>query len=614
MLHTKLSAGNRTTALGLSVLALVFGMALAACDSGGGGGGSSSNSGGDPAYKVEVTATPSIWIDGLQSTIALSAKLVDGTGDVEPNANNWQWLAEKGLTVNSQQLTIPAEVSYSDITVTAKITYNSAPYSGTVKITKKTQQEVTNAINTVKDTATSAEATAATFFEALKALPGITGLQEGDDYKTAYFNVRTTIYSYLNNSNRTDTNKISDTNNLIASTNFQVKTAALLEQFNAAADAAAIKALLTQDNFRALGLLNNNYADWRYYNALSDTYKTAVATALFSSKQTGWTTVQTLINAIQNAVQTQVSAAQTALVSAFSNKPKAEITPLLTEGNFTLLGLQSYYSGYNKLSAAGKDFVAEALANKDYTGQNNYYLISSDISNAIQNAQYIDKAPQIKTQIDVLLGANPTTTQINNAIKDLYTALGYNASEAEQLNDAAATLFKQYAAQAKTDENYFGGQENAIKAYADAGSNPGNTIILEAFYQVFSLISRAQNNVPLTPPSSGITALTAGTWKSDSANYGDAKWYSFAVTSGTTYYFWIDDARNGNDKTAYVEPRAQFGTQSVISGGQGYIYDGDSYTATSNGTVYLIARIYGDGGESNLTYAVAYSTSNSRPN
>jgi hypothetical protein len=341
---------------------------------------------------------------------------------------------------------------------------------------------------------------------------------------------------------------------------------------------------------------------------------------LFSSKQTGWTTVQTLIYAIQSAVQAQLSAARNDLVSAFSNKPKAEITPLLTEGNFTLLGLQSYdyYSEYNKLSAAGKDFVADALANTDYSqyGNNAYQYLAGNIRSAIQDAQYIDKAPQIKTQIDVLLGTNPTTAQINNAIKALYTALGYDASEAEELNDAAATLFKQYAAQAKTDENYFGGQENAIKAYAEAGSNPGNTIILAAFNQVFSLIRAAQNNAPLTPPSSGITALTAGTWKSDSANDGDVKWYSFAVTSGTTYYFWIDNRQNGNDKTAYVESRAQFGTQDVISGDYGsYIYDGDSYTATSNGTVYLIAQIYSFGNdESNLTYAVAYSTSNSRPN
>jgi len=107
--------------------------------------------------------------------------------------------------------------------------------------------------------------------------------------------------------------------------------------------------------------------------------------------------------------------------------------------------------------------------------------------------------------------------------------------------------------------------------------------------------------------------LTSGTWTNGNIGSYDEIYYSFNVTSGTTYYVWWNDSYRGDGtKTADIIVNAYYSDATNI-----YFSDNDSawstpqsFTANSTDTVILVVSPdYGSG-----TFAITYSTSSTRPN
>jgi uncharacterized repeat protein (TIGR02543 family) len=88
-------------------------------------------------------------------------------------------------------------------------------------------------------------------------------------------------------------------------------------------------------------------------------------------------------------------------------------------------------------------------------------------------------------------------------------------------------------------------------------------------------------------------------------------WYSFNVTEGNTYYVWWNDRNDGNyTKTANVDVSAFYGDDTLILDEVDAAWSTPQrFVANSSGTVKLKVVSYSGG-----TYAVAFSTSATRPN
>jgi len=107
--------------------------------------------------------------------------------------------------------------------------------------------------------------------------------------------------------------------------------------------------------------------------------------------------------------------------------------------------------------------------------------------------------------------------------------------------------------------------------------------------------------------------LTAGTWENGSITSGtSAVWYSFNVTSGTTYRVWWNDFYQGNStKTLDVKVDARYPDGTAIFTGVDSAYtNAQSFTATQNDTIKLKVYPYHSG---TGTFAVVYSTNSTRP-
>jgi len=110
--------------------------------------------------------------------------------------------------------------------------------------------------------------------------------------------------------------------------------------------------------------------------------------------------------------------------------------------------------------------------------------------------------------------------------------------------------------------------------------------------------------------------LTAGTWENGnitSSSSGSAVWYSFNVTSGTTYRVWWNDSYQGNStKTLDVKVDAKYSNGTAIFTGIDSAYtSAQSFTANQTGTVKLKVYPYTSGNTG--TFAVVYSTGSTRP-
>jgi hypothetical protein len=113
---------------------------------------------------------------------------------------------------------------------------------------------------------------------------------------------------------------------------------------------------------------------------------------------------------------------------------------------------------------------------------------------------------------------------------------------------------------------------------------------------------------------SGSVPLTANQWK-DGEITGTASeaWYSFPVTSGTTYYIWWNDSYSGDStKNLDVMVSAWYDNGIVIFSDEDSGWSSPrNFTSTQTGTVYIKVRPYSSGDTG--TFGVAFSTSNSRP-
>jgi len=113
--------------------------------------------------------------------------------------------------------------------------------------------------------------------------------------------------------------------------------------------------------------------------------------------------------------------------------------------------------------------------------------------------------------------------------------------------------------------------------------------------------------------NSETTPLTTGTWANGSITSTSAVWYSFNVTSGTTYYIWWNDGFNGNGtKTLDVKVSAYYSNGiSIFTGVDSAWSSPYSFTASSSGRVSIKVEPYNS--DSTGTFAIAYRTTSIRP-
>jgi hypothetical protein len=108
-------------------------------------------------------------------------------------------------------------------------------------------------------------------------------------------------------------------------------------------------------------------------------------------------------------------------------------------------------------------------------------------------------------------------------------------------------------------------------------------------------------------------ALAADVWKDGSVpSASSVVWYSFSVTSGTTYYVWWNDrASNGGDgtKTGDVKVSASYssGTSIFTNEDRGWRIS-QSFTANTSGTVKIKVEPYSNSSSYTGTFAIMYST------
>jgi hypothetical protein len=115
--------------------------------------------------------------------------------------------------------------------------------------------------------------------------------------------------------------------------------------------------------------------------------------------------------------------------------------------------------------------------------------------------------------------------------------------------------------------------------------------------------------------------LTENVWANGSISDANGEdWYSFPVTSGTTYRIWWNDKGQGNStKTGNVAVGARYeNTTTFIFGGTNTAVDSgwttaQSFTANQTGTVYIRVILYNRSSSNTGTYGIAYSAGTTRP-
>jgi len=116
------------------------------------------------------------------------------------------------------------------------------------------------------------------------------------------------------------------------------------------------------------------------------------------------------------------------------------------------------------------------------------------------------------------------------------------------------------------------------------------------------------------PTVTNATQINAGSWTDGSfSSYGSDQWYRFGVTSGTTYYVWWSDRGQGSGSTMDVRVSASYSNgASIFAGIDSGFSNPQTFTATSDGTVYV--RVYPKTrGSDSGTFSVAFNTVNTRP-
>ena len=112
----------------------------------------------------------------------------------------------------------------------------------------------------------------------------------------------------------------------------------------------------------------------------------------------------------------------------------------------------------------------------------------------------------------------------------------------------------------------------------------------------------------LSPPAS-ITPLIVNTWTDErTSTAGRVLGYSFSVTSGTTYYLWWNDYKQGDNKSLDIKVDAEYSSSgiAIFTGEDSAWTSPKVFTAVASGTVILRVTPYTAGQTG--TYAIAYST------
>ena len=158
-----------------------------------------------------------------------------------------------------------------------------------------------------------------------------------------------------------------------------------------------------------------------------------------------------------------------------------------------------------------------------------------------------------------------------------------------------------------------GGGETQTLTYSVSGNSLTLTGSMGSVSTSITLTKMSVNIGLFTPPSNH-TPLIQGQWMNGNITTDNGEvWYSFSVTSGTTYRIWVDDSYDNyaSSFTGDIMIRGYYsnGTQIWQDGSQDDIWDTPaSFTANSSGTVYIRATPYETG-----TFAIVYSTGSTRP-
>jgi len=103
------------------------------------------------------------------------------------------------------------------------------------------------------------------------------------------------------------------------------------------------------------------------------------------------------------------------------------------------------------------------------------------------------------------------------------------------------------------------------------------------------------------------------TWTNGNIATNGRIWYSFNVTSGTTYYFWWNDKNQGDStKGADIYVSAWYGSngENIFNNGDSAWNTPKNFTATKSDTIKVMVRPYST---STGTFGLTYATNNTRP-
>jgi uncharacterized repeat protein (TIGR02543 family) len=115
--------------------------------------------------------------------------------------------------------------------------------------------------------------------------------------------------------------------------------------------------------------------------------------------------------------------------------------------------------------------------------------------------------------------------------------------------------------------------------------------------------------------------LTVNVWTDDGITDANGEdWYSFPVSSGTTYRIWWNDRKDGNGtKNGDVAVSARYeNSTSFIFGGTDTTVDSgwatmQSFSASQTGRVFIRVIPYNRSGSNTGTYGIVFSTASTRP-
>ena len=142
--------------------------------------------------------------------------------------------------------------------------------------------------------------------------------------------------------------------------------------------------------------------------------------------------------------------------------------------------------------------------------------------------------------------------------------------------------------------------------------NTGKITYTEGSYSETITLTRTKISIGVWNAPSNSVSLTNGQWVNGNINsYGSGVWYSFNISSGITYHVWWNDEYDGDgSKTLDIEVSAFHSNGTRIFYEDSGWNTPESFTASSNGTVFLRVTGYDDGTGS---FAIVYSTGSTRP-